>query len=87
MLHIENFNRGPSSDFDCGLPVKSQLQLDMLRRLRFKFATKILCHEINLLSQKNVEFAKEFDKKGPSEKISIIIDAFKNREERDRIDN
>ncbi|GKD03323.1 ulp1 protease family, C-terminal catalytic domain-containing protein, partial [Tanacetum coccineum] len=87
MLHMENFNGGPASDFDCGLPVESQLQLDILRRLRFKFATKILLHEINLQSEKMVEFAKEFDKKGPSEKISIIIDAINNREERDRIDN
>ncbi|GJY50419.1 hypothetical protein Tco_0441266 [Tanacetum coccineum] len=61
--------------------------LDILRRLRFKFSTKILLHEINLKSEKMVEFAKEFDKKGPSEKISIIIDAIKNREESDRIDN
>ncbi|GKF46496.1 hypothetical protein Tco_0136298 [Tanacetum coccineum] len=58
MLHMENFNGGPASDFDCGLP-----------------------------SEKMVEFAKELDKKGPSKKISIIIDAIKNREERDRIDN
>ncbi|GKA37489.1 ulp1 protease family, C-terminal catalytic domain-containing protein [Tanacetum coccineum] len=55
MLHMENFNGGPASDFDCGLPVESQLQLDILRRL------------INLQSEKMVEFAKEFDKKGPSE--------------------
>ncbi|GKE09933.1 ulp1 protease family, C-terminal catalytic domain-containing protein, partial [Tanacetum coccineum] len=87
MPHMENFNGRPASDFDCGLPVESQLQLDILRRLRFKFATKILLHEINLQSEKMVEFAKEFDKKDPSEKISIIIDAIKNREERDRIDN
>ncbi|GJW98776.1 ulp1 protease family, C-terminal catalytic domain-containing protein [Tanacetum coccineum] len=87
MLHMENFNGGPASDFDYGLPVESQLQLDILRRLRFKFAMKILLHEINLQSEKMVEFAKEFDKKGPSEKISIIIDAIKNREECDHIDN
>ncbi|GKD48569.1 ulp1 protease family, C-terminal catalytic domain-containing protein, partial [Tanacetum coccineum] len=87
MLHMENFNDGPASDFDCGLPVESQLQLDILRRLRFKFATKILLHKINLQSENMVEFANEFDKKGPSEKISIIIDAIKNKEERDRIDN
>ncbi|GJZ14025.1 hypothetical protein Tco_0549255 [Tanacetum coccineum] len=87
MLHMENFNGGPASDFDCGLPVESQLQLYIMRRLRFKFATKILLHEINLQSEKIVEFAKEFDKKGPSEKILIIIDAIKNREEHDHIDN
>ncbi|GJW29184.1 hypothetical protein Tco_0046059, partial [Tanacetum coccineum] len=68
-----------------GLEGIDLLQLDILRRLRFKFATKILLHEINLQSEKMVEFAKEFDKKGPSEKISIIIDAINNREERDRI--
>ncbi|GJT65467.1 hypothetical protein Tco_1016947 [Tanacetum coccineum] len=84
---MENFNGGPASDFDCGLPVESQLQLYIMRRLRFKFATKILLHEINLQSEKIVEFAKEFDKKGPSEKILIIIDAIKNREEHDHIDN
>ncbi|GJY30944.1 hypothetical protein Tco_0414439 [Tanacetum coccineum] len=33
---------------DCGLPVESQLQRDMLRRLRFKFTTKILLHEIDM---------------------------------------
>ncbi|GKC75853.1 ulp1 protease family, C-terminal catalytic domain-containing protein, partial [Tanacetum coccineum] len=81
MLHMENFNDGLASNFDCGLPVELQMQLDILRRLRFKFATKILLHEINLQSEKMVEFAKEFDKKGPSEKISIIIDAIKSRYE------
>nr|GEW03650.1 dynamin-like protein [Tanacetum cinerariifolium] len=30
---------------DCGLLVESQLQCDMLRRMRFKFATKLLLHE------------------------------------------
>ncbi|GKE41030.1 hypothetical protein Tco_1464435, partial [Tanacetum coccineum] len=74
MQHMENFNGGLASDFDYGLPIESQLH-------------EILLHEINLKSEKMVEFAKEFDKKGPSEKISIIIDAIKNREERDRIDN
>ncbi|GKB36921.1 ulp1 protease family, C-terminal catalytic domain-containing protein [Tanacetum coccineum] len=58
MLHMENFNGGPASDFDCGLPVESQLQLDILRRLRFKFATKILLHEINLQSENLVLICK-----------------------------
>ncbi|GKE77866.1 ulp1 protease family, C-terminal catalytic domain-containing protein, partial [Tanacetum coccineum] len=57
MLHMENFNGGPASDFDCGLPVESQLQLDIPRRFRFKFATKILLHEINFQSENMVEFA------------------------------
>ncbi|GKA23312.1 ulp1 protease family, C-terminal catalytic domain-containing protein, partial [Tanacetum coccineum] len=85
MLHMETFNGGPASSFDCELPAESQLQRDMLRRLRFKFVTKILLHEINVLAEKMLELAKEFDKIDPVEKMAIIIDAFKNREERERI--
>ncbi|GKA25482.1 peptidase S8/S53 domain-containing protein [Tanacetum coccineum] len=70
---------------DCGLPVESQLQRDMLRRLRFKFAMKILLHEINVHAEKMLELAKEFDKKDPVEKMAMIVDALKNREQRDRI--
>nr|GEW75973.1 ulp1 protease family, C-terminal catalytic domain-containing protein [Tanacetum cinerariifolium] len=31
MLHMETFDGGPASNLDCGLPVESQLQRDMLR--------------------------------------------------------
>ncbi|GKE26605.1 hypothetical protein Tco_1441989, partial [Tanacetum coccineum] len=85
MLHMETFNGGPAANWDCGLPVESQLQRDMLRRLRFKFATKILLHEIIVHAEKMPELAKEFDKIDPVEKIAIIVDALKNREQRDRI--
>ncbi|GKB98544.1 hypothetical protein Tco_0984681 [Tanacetum coccineum] len=68
-----------------GLVAESGLQLDMLRRLRFKFATKILLHEINVHAQKMLDLAKEFDKLESDEKVSIIVNALKNRKERDRI--
>ncbi|GJW97124.1 hypothetical protein Tco_0178932 [Tanacetum coccineum] len=72
---------------DGGLTLESidLLQRDMLRRLRFKFATKILLHEINVHAEKMLELAKEFDKIDPVEKMAIIIDALKNKEQRDRI--
>nr|GEX77562.1 hypothetical protein [Tanacetum cinerariifolium] len=82
MLYMETFDGGPASNLDCGLPVESQLQRDMLRRLRFKFATKILLHEINVHAGKMLELAKEFDKADHVEKMAIIVDAFKKREER-----
>nr|GEY28254.1 hypothetical protein [Tanacetum cinerariifolium] len=85
MLHMETFDSGPTSNLDFGLPVESQLQCDMLRRLRFKFATKILLHEINVHAGKMLELAKEFDKTDHVEKMAIIVDAFKKREERDCI--
>ncbi|GJX73459.1 ulp1 protease family, C-terminal catalytic domain-containing protein [Tanacetum coccineum] len=81
MLHMETFNGGHASSFDCKLPAESQLHRDMLRRLRFKFVTKILLHEINVLAEKMLELAKEFDKIDHVEKMAIIIDAFKNRGE------
>nr|GEX94338.1 hypothetical protein [Tanacetum cinerariifolium] len=54
---------------------------DMLRRLTFKFATKILSHEINVHAGKMLELAKKFDKTDPVEKMTIIVDAFKKNEE------
>ncbi|GJW04755.1 hypothetical protein Tco_1563611 [Tanacetum coccineum] len=60
MLHMETFDGGPASNLDCGLLVESQLQRDMLRRLRFKFAMKILLHEINVHARKMLELAKDF---------------------------
>ncbi|GJR23335.1 hypothetical protein Tco_0971862 [Tanacetum coccineum] len=70
---------------DCGLYVESGLQCDMLRQLRFKFATKILLHEINVHSKKMLELTNEFDKVDSLERMAIIVKAVKNREERDRI--
>ncbi|GKA99284.1 hypothetical protein Tco_0827221 [Tanacetum coccineum] len=85
MLHMECYNAGAVANWDCGLVAESGLQLDMLRRLRFKFATKILLHEINVHAQKMLDLAKEFDKLESDEKMSIIVNALKNRKERDRI--
>ncbi|GJW80736.1 ulp1 protease family, C-terminal catalytic domain-containing protein [Tanacetum coccineum] len=85
MLHMESFNGETAAKWDCGLSVESGLQCDMLRRLRFKFATKILLHEINVHSKKMLELANEFDKVDSLERMAIIVKAVKNREERDRI--
>nr|GEX00224.1 hypothetical protein [Tanacetum cinerariifolium] len=81
MLHMETFDGGPGLNLDCGLPVESPLQRDMLRGLRFKFAMKILLHEINVHTRKMLELAKEFDKTNTVEKMAIIVDAFKKKEE------
>nr|GEU73538.1 hypothetical protein [Tanacetum cinerariifolium] len=85
MLHMETFDGGHASNLDCGLPVESQLQRNMLRRLRFKFSTKILLREINVHAGKMLELAKEFDKTDIVEKMAIIVDAFKKREEHECI--
>ncbi|GKB61015.1 hypothetical protein Tco_0917201 [Tanacetum coccineum] len=65
---METFNGGPASSFDCELPAESQLQRDMLRRLRFKFVTKILLHEIIVHAEKMPELAKDFGRT-----ISVVL--------------
>ncbi|GJU65133.1 ulp1 protease family, C-terminal catalytic domain-containing protein [Tanacetum coccineum] len=84
MLHMESYSGQTASTWDCGLVSESKLQCDMLRRLRFKFATKILLHEINVHAPKMLELAKEFDKLDSREKLSIVVEAAKNRGERER---
>ncbi|GJX02312.1 hypothetical protein Tco_0186225 [Tanacetum coccineum] len=85
LLHMESFNGGTAANWNCGLVVESRLQSDMLRRLRFKFTTKILLHEINLHAKNILELAKEFDKVDYIERMSIIIEAVRNREQSDHI--
>ncbi|GJS20210.1 hypothetical protein Tco_0448842 [Tanacetum coccineum] len=63
----------------------AQLQSDMLRRLRFKFATKILLHEVNVHANKMLDLAIEFDKVDPYQRMSIIVEAVKKREEHECI--
>ncbi|GJU84675.1 hypothetical protein Tco_1292221 [Tanacetum coccineum] len=70
---------------DCGLVGESGLHLDMLRRLCFKFSRKMLLHEINVHAQNMLDLANEFNKLDSYVKMSIIVDALKNRKERDCI--
>ncbi|GJZ65248.1 hypothetical protein Tco_0621944 [Tanacetum coccineum] len=82
---MESFNGETTAIWDCGLSVESGLQCDMLRRLRFKFAIKILLHKINVHSKKILELVNGFDKVDSLKRMAIIVKAVKNREERDRI--
>ena len=84
MLHMESYTGLAIGKWNCGLVAESRAQLDMLRQLRFKFATKILLHEVNQHAQKMYELALEFDKLPPEERISIIVEARKNRDSRER---
>ncbi|GJU47077.1 hypothetical protein Tco_1204343 [Tanacetum coccineum] len=83
MLHMESYTGQTTKYWDCGLVVESKLQCDMLRRLRFKYATKVLLHEINVHAPKMLELAKEFDKLDSREKLSIVVGAVMKREERE----
>ncbi|GJS90549.1 hypothetical protein Tco_0773185 [Tanacetum coccineum] len=84
MLHMESYMGQTAKRWDCGLVAESKQQCDMLRLLRFKFATKILLHEINVHAQKMIRYAEEFDKIAGFEKMCKVVDALKNRKEREQ---
>lgn len=84
MVHMELFMGEAVSKWDCGLPSESDAQRDMLRRLRFKYATKILLHELNVHAEKMIQLAHEFNKIEGHVKMSMIVEAAKNREQRER---
>ncbi|GKB50902.1 hypothetical protein Tco_0901655, partial [Tanacetum coccineum] len=59
-------------------------QVLMLRRMRFKIATKILLHELNVHAQKMFDLAFKFETDNDEQtRISIIVNAIKNMGERD----
>ena len=66
------------------LVVESKLQFNMLKRLRFKYATKILLHELNVHAEMILELAKAFDKADVDTKISMIVEAIKNMDPHER---
>ncbi|PWA82400.1 ulp1 protease family, C-terminal catalytic domain-containing protein [Artemisia annua] len=80
MLHMDNYTGEAPGKWDCGLVVESKEQSDQLRVLRFKFATKILLHKVNVHAGRVYELALEFDKLPPGEKLSIILSAVRNRD-------
>ncbi|PWA46217.1 hypothetical protein CTI12_AA510700 [Artemisia annua] len=84
MLHMDNYTGEAPGKWDCGLVAESKEQSNQLRVLRFKFSTKILLHKVNVHAARMYELALEFDKLPPGEKMSIIISAVRNRDERDR---
>ncbi|GKE41073.1 hypothetical protein Tco_1464478, partial [Tanacetum coccineum] len=52
--------------------------------LRYKIATKIMLHQFNVVSNKMFDFAFTFETKNTEqERVSMIVDAIKNRNNRD----
>ncbi|GJT18423.1 hypothetical protein Tco_0877129, partial [Tanacetum coccineum] len=84
MLHMKSYMGQTAKRWDYRLVAESKQQCDMLRLLRFKFATKILLHEINVHAQKMIRYAEEFDKIAGFEKMCKVVDALKNMKEREQ---
>ncbi|PWA90942.1 Peptidase C48, SUMO/Sentrin/Ubl1 [Artemisia annua] len=83
MIHMESYVGETVKNWDVGLCQESDMQVWLLRRMRFKIATKILLHELNLHSQKMYDLAFKFQEIDEQTRISIIVNAIKNRADRD----
>nr|XP_043618818.1 uncharacterized protein LOC122590704 [Erigeron canadensis] len=60
MRHMECFIGQPSKNWNCGIPVESKDQLEVLVKLRIKYAIKMLTHDINTEATKILEDANEY---------------------------
>ncbi|PWA89949.1 hypothetical protein CTI12_AA105910 [Artemisia annua] len=84
MIHMEFYVGETVKNWDVSLCPESEKQVSLLRRMRFKIATKILLHELNLHSQKMFVLAFKFQSEiAEQTRLSIIVNAIKNRADRD----
>ncbi|GJU08363.1 ulp1 protease family, C-terminal catalytic domain-containing protein [Tanacetum coccineum] len=84
MIHMESYIGEPAARWNVGLCTESHTQDSLLRRMRYKIAAKILLHELNIHSQKMFDLAYKFETENDEHsRISIIVNAIKNRAERD----
>ncbi|GKD01272.1 ulp1 protease family, C-terminal catalytic domain-containing protein, partial [Tanacetum coccineum] len=84
MIHMESYIGEPAARWNVGLCTESHMQDSLLRRMRYKIAAKILLHELNIHSQKMFDLAYKFETENDKHsRISIIVNAIKNRAERD----
>ncbi|GKB75067.1 ulp1 protease family, C-terminal catalytic domain-containing protein [Tanacetum coccineum] len=84
MIHLEHYFGKPVEQWDFGLCAESDEQVSILRCMRFKIAAKNLLHELNFHAEKMFDLAFKFEAENDEQtRISIIVNAIKNRDERD----
>ncbi|GJV71841.1 RNA-directed DNA polymerase [Tanacetum coccineum] len=85
---MESYIGEPAARWDVGLCTESEKQVSLLRRMRFKIATNILLHELNIHSQKMFDLDFKFETENDEQtRISIIVNAIKNKAESDPVKN
>ena len=84
MIHMESYIGEPVAKWDVGLCVENEKQKSMLKRMRFRIATKILLHEENVHAQKMYDLALSFQNDyDDATRISMIVDAIRSRGQRE----
>ncbi|GJU35353.1 hypothetical protein Tco_1183707 [Tanacetum coccineum] len=84
IIHMANYIGDAPKNWEFGLCEESDEQVSMLQRLRYKIATKIMLHQFNAVSNKIFDFAFTFETNNTKQaRVSMIVDAIKNRNNRD----
>ena len=85
MRHMENYMGQDDSSWDCELPKESNEQRVKLRRLRSRYASRIMTHPMNKLATENLQRAYDFVNVYDKEEIKqLVFLGLKNRAERER---
>ncbi|GJS02271.1 reverse transcriptase domain-containing protein [Tanacetum coccineum] len=88
MIHMESYIGEPAASWNVGLCAESHTHDSLLRRMRYQIDAKILLQELNIYSQKMFDLAYKFETENDKHsRISIIVNAIKNRAERDPTKN
>ncbi|GKB04078.1 hypothetical protein Tco_0832221 [Tanacetum coccineum] len=76
MIHMENYVGDVPKNWEFGLCEESDEQVSMLQRL--------MLHQFNVVSNKMFDFAFTFETNNTEQaRVSMIVDAIKNRNNRD----
>ncbi|KAL4582889.1 hypothetical protein LXL04_007450 [Taraxacum kok-saghyz] len=73
---------GPFTKYDSGLLQESEEQRRLMWKMCKKYATKIIMCQLNKLINVVLTEANEFGKIGATERRAILVQAYRNREER-----
>ncbi|PWA88475.1 ulp1 protease family, C-terminal catalytic domain-containing protein [Artemisia annua] len=81
MMHMENYNGETATKWNLGFPTEEENQTMELIKMRVKYATKMLMHEVNknraMMSEKANQFAREYTDK--DEKQQMIKENIKKK--------
>jgi len=84
MRHMETYMGEEEGRYDCEIPKESAEQKVKLRRLRFRYAARIMTHPINLQAEANMQTALQFMKEYDKDEINqLVVLGLKNRQARE----
>ncbi|PWA37056.1 hypothetical protein CTI12_AA594850 [Artemisia annua] len=73
MMHMENYNGETATKWNLGFPIEEENQTIDLIKMRVKYATKMLMHEVNknreMMSENAHQFARQYTDKDEKQKM------------------